>query len=102
MKKPDSIPYRRGLAWTPDGHHLLFGKPRQTDSPQEQTIELWRIPAEGGEPQRLGLAMENLRDVTVHPDGRRIAFSAGKEGAEVWVLENFLPKPKGQAARLEE
>ena len=102
VKKPDSIPYRRGLAWTPDGHHLLFGKPRQTDSPQEQTIELWRIPAEGGEPQRLGLAMENLRDVTVHPDGRRIAFSAGKEGAEVWVLENFLPKPEAQAARLED
>jgi hypothetical protein len=27
----------------------------------------------------------------VHPDGRQIAFVAGENKEEVWVLENFLP-----------
>ena len=26
----------------------------------------------------------------VHPDGRQIAFAAGENSSEVWVLENFL------------
>ena len=53
---------------------------------------LWRISAEGGEPQRLELAVDNLRATpTVHPDGQRIAFTAGQHKAEVWVMENVLP-----------
>ena len=80
------------LAWTPDGRHLVFGR---QGHPPEPKVELWRIPAEGGEPQRLGLAMAGLRNLSFHPDGRRIVFSAGSPfGAEVWVLENFLPELK--------
>ncbi len=37
-------------------------------------IELYRIPTEGGEPQKL-LEMEGLSSISVHPDGRRIAFA---------------------------
>jgi Tol biopolymer transport system component len=80
------------LAWTPDGRYLLFGK----RPPAFGTAELWRIPSQGGEPQSLGLAMTGLRHLSVHPDGRRIAFSAGEFKSEVWVMENFLP---GLAAR---
>jgi tricorn protease-like protein len=80
---------------------VIFGK--RNDILQEQTTELWRISAEGGEPQKLGLAMKGLRNLRFHPDGRRIAFSAGTPfSAEVWVLENFLPKAEAEAARLEE
>jgi hypothetical protein len=35
-----------------------------------------------------------IRHVRVHPDGRRIAFTAGGVKLEIWVLENFLPKPE--------
>ena len=59
-----------------------------------QTIELWRIPADGGQPQEVGLAMDRLRHLRVHPDGRRIAFTAGRQTGEMWVMENFLPKPE--------
>lgn len=79
---------RRLFAWTPDGRYLLFGKSHSTE---EQTIVLWRIPTEGGEPQKLGLAREGLRNLRVHPNGRRIAFTAGHFKNEVWVMENFLP-----------
>ena len=89
-----------GVAWTPDGRQLLFAK---STWPFEEPAGLWRVSVEGGEPLKLGLALEGLRELRVHPDGRRIAFTAGEPyKAEVWVLENFLPKPEAQAARLEE
>jgi len=77
-----------GVAWTRDGGHLLFsragkGKP-----------ELWRIPAQGGEPKSLGLAANENARISFHPDGRRIAFTAGETNTEVWVMENFLPGPR--------
>jgi hypothetical protein len=60
---------------------------------QPQPASLWRVPAKGGQPERLDLTMKGwLTNLRVHPDGRRIAFDAGEEGKEeVWVMENFLP-----------
>jgi Tol biopolymer transport system component len=78
------------LAWTLDGRYLLFFK-RVRGNP-----ELWRIRAEGGQPEKL-LEMPDevlmIMNFCVHPDGRRIAFEgiADKQKAEVWVMENFLP-----------
>ena len=81
-----------GITWTPDGCHLLFG--RKID---EAKLELWRIPAQGGEPQKTGLTFDGWRvDVRMHPDGRRIAFaSRERDKFEVWVMENFLPTGEG-------
>ena len=58
------------------------------------------ISLEGGEPQKVGLEMNLLgqRGVSMHPDGRRLAFHAvlglGPR-FEVWVMENFLPELEG-------
>ena len=47
---------------------------------------------EGGEPQKLGVEMKNILDLSVHPDGQHIAFRAStNRPGEVWVMENFLP-----------
>jgi hypothetical protein len=54
---------------------------------------------DGGEPEKTGIAMIQLRHFSVHPDGRRIAFSSrGVEtkSPEVWVMENFLPEAKAK------
>ena len=78
-----------GIAWTPDGRYILFGK-KKPDEPEG----LWQISTEGGEPQKL-LAMDKLHHISIHPDGRRIAFTGytgGPMGAEVWTMENFLPE----------
>ncbi len=76
--------HNAGLAWTADGQEILFRR--------GSVSGLWRISAEGGEPQRLELAVDNLRATpTMHPDGQRIAFTAGQHKAEVWVMENVLP-----------
>ncbi|MFC1716037.1 sigma-70 family RNA polymerase sigma factor [Candidatus Poribacteria bacterium] len=77
-----------GLTWTADGRYILFvihnlGQPGPP--------ELWRVPVEEGKPQKL-LGMDGLRDISVHPDGRRITFSGGwSRMMEVWTMENFLP-----------
>jgi Tol biopolymer transport system component len=88
----ESLIFYETVRWTPDGRYILFGqKGHSDDLAHHQTVELWRIPAEGGQPQKLGLAADLLRFLAVHPDGRRVAFTAGQSAAEVWVMENFLP-----------
>jgi Tol biopolymer transport system component len=70
----------RSLAWMPNGKTLLFSRKGA----------LWALPASGGEPQKLELSGEDLRDVRVHPSGRKIAFTAGVGRGELWVMENVL------------
>ncbi len=77
-------------AWTPDGKDIIFVKS------EKQKCELWRIPVEGGEPQKVDLTMERMRRLRIHPDGSRIVFIAGKSITEIWVMENFLPLIKKQ------
>jgi len=71
--------------WRPETREIFFtkgisGKPNQ----------LWRVSLEGEEPQRIDLSMRRLRELRFHPDGKRIAFSAGYIEAEVWVMGNLL------------
>jgi Tol biopolymer transport system component len=82
------------IAWTPDGLSMIFA--RQL-SPQDSKTELWLISVQGGEPRKLELAADGMRDVCIHPDGRHIAFASVQNRDEIWVLENFLPAP--QAAK---
>jgi Tol biopolymer transport system component len=79
------------IAWAPDGQGVLFVK--QPDS-RVAKMELWLAPLEGGQPRKLDLTAPNLRDLSVHPDGRRIAYTAGSDRSAVWVLENFLRAAK--------
>ena len=79
------------IAWAPDGQGLLVVK--QPDAKDPMT-ELWLVPLQGGEPRKLGLAAEGMRDLRIHPDGRHIAYTAGGDGSEVWAMENFLPAVK--------
>jgi Tol biopolymer transport system component len=81
------------IAWTRDGKYILYSKLREKT---KDVFDVWRIPAEGGAPQKLDLAMQYLMHLRVHPDGRRIAFTGNDRPAksEVWVMENFLPGDK--------
>ena len=100
----EKFPNLSGLAWAADGRHLIYGfrvgEGPAGAWPEPQVLGLWRVPVAGGKPQRLGIEADVLRDLTVHPDGRRLAFTAGSPAhAEVWLLENFLPQ--GEVARTE-
>jgi Tol biopolymer transport system component len=87
--------------WSPDGRYLFIVTGGQGGQPSQ----LWRVPAEGGEPQKLDVNMQRqwyVRSVgghaphfpAVHPDGRRLVFETGTRrdmAHEVWVMENLLP-----------
>lgn len=78
--------------WTPDGKELMFVRnPGKPDEP----FTLWRVPIIGGEPRSLGLSIPALRDVSVHPDGTRLTFTAGSPTWDMWVMEQAL-KPAAQ------
>jgi len=82
-------------AWIPDGGHVLFGRSRIEG--QEPRLEGRQFSAEGGESQHPELAMEELLlyGLSVHPDGQRIAFTAGRGlGSQTWVMKNVLPELK--------
>ncbi len=77
--------------WRPETREIFFtkgisGKPNQ----------LWRVNLERGEPQRIDLSMRRLMQLRFHPDGKRIAFSAGYIEVELWVMENLLLLEKGK------
>jgi Tol biopolymer transport system component len=83
------------LVWTPDGHFIVCSV---RDRPSGK-CELIRVPAEGGQPQKMGLSMYGISQLSIRPDGRQIAFSSSgpiKRMPEIWVMKNFLPEEKGQ------
>ena len=86
VDKPRSI--LRFPFWTSDGKQILCGVRLQ------DKLEPVLVPVDGGEPQKFAVPMSGITDLSFHPDGQRVAFSAGRSQSEVWVMENFLPKAK--------
>jgi beta-lactamase regulating signal transducer with metallopeptidase domain/Tol biopolymer transport system component len=94
LKEGKRFSWGVGLSWTPDGDHVVVGGP---DDARDKPDVLWMIPAEGGEPRKLELAVK-VNHLALHPDGRRIAVTRNEPGGggDVWVMENFLPEGLGK------
>jgi Tol biopolymer transport system component len=91
---PSGIRGNTRPVWTPDGKGILFLRlvPQAQPSPGTQPmIELWRVSVENGKAEKLDLSMEGMRELTLHPDGKRFAFAAGQTRTEIWVMENLIP-----------
>ena len=79
--------------WSADGRYIFFPGIRKG----EEKWDIWYVPVEGGEPMKLGLALNQINYISPLSDGNRIAFSSmgpTVHGPEVWVMENFLPAEK--------
>ncbi len=83
------------VAWSPDGKYLFFSRIPE-GSGKTGRIELWRIPKEGGDPVKYPLEAKGIENLRIHPDGQKITFNTFKANRELWVMENFLPKPKSK------
>jgi Tol biopolymer transport system component len=79
--------------WSPDGRYILFSA---FDLSESRTWDLWRVPIEGGEPEKTGLQRNyGMYALTISADGRKLAFASRggySSDSELWVLENFLPE----------
>jgi Tol biopolymer transport system component len=79
--------------WSADGRFIIFSRIQKGD----KLWELWRVPFNGGLPQKMGISMTGASTNSPHPDGRQIAFTSiglEKKAPEIWVMENFLPEEK--------
>jgi len=85
--------------WSADGRFIIFSRIQKGD----KFWELWRVPFDGGQPQKMGISMTGASIISPHPDGRQIAYTSigqEKKAPEIWVLENFLPdKKKGKGGQ---
>lgn len=88
--------------WTPNSRAVLAIKNIGSRR------ELWLVPVAGGPHRKLdidpdiwmaGSASGGDSGFSPSPDGRSIAFQTGRSAAEVWALENFLPRTSATVRR---
>jgi Tol biopolymer transport system component len=68
----------RGLAWTPDGSHLVYAGHRMG------TWRLWRLPATGGSARDLGFARDNAQFPAIAAAGSRLAYTDNPTFSAIW------------------
>jgi hypothetical protein len=79
-------PQRSPILWTPDSTAIIA-----REGPND---EYWMVPISGDKPTKLNWSLGLRGDgwAKLHPDGNQIVWTVGQAGAEIWALENFLPK----------
>ena len=88
LESPD-----RKLIWAKNGLDAIS---KVKDNPDINLILMdVKMPGLGGLETLKEIKMEFPMSLTVHPDGRQIAYCAGTTWSEVWVMENILP-PAGK------
>jgi Tol biopolymer transport system component len=85
----NALPQWNRMAWTPDSRAVIV-KANTSGAP-----ELWVVPIDGAPGRRLDVDVSRIAPpafggLTLHNDGRRLAFVSGETGSEIWVLERFL------------
>ena len=76
--------------WTPNAREIVYTVAR-SGSPHT----MWRVPADGGSPQRLDIEIRgatHINPLAINPTGSEIAYTAGTPNSEIWMMENFLPR----------
>ena len=84
-------PFGRWSTWTPDGEELLVLK---LDPQAGQDMwRLWVVPVDGSDPVATELVYEPANagavPLDIHPDGRRVVYSAGGYFQQFWALHNL-------------
>ena len=74
--------------WTPDGRHVLVMRGSWEG---DSTHAIVAIPEGGGDIIQV-MRSGGQNGHTLHPDGRRIAYSGGAHRDELWVLDDLTPQ----------
>lgn len=93
----DDIPVAVGIVWARNSRSIIFGTaqvhPGSDRLPQKNT-RLWQVSIADGATRELGLALDFLAHIAMHPDGQKIAYTTQapelSRARAVWTVENFL------------
>jgi len=86
---------------SPDGRWAVFSVSEPSYTESEVTSDLWIVPTDGSaEPRRLTNTRGGEGGATWSPDGRRLAFSARREGDEVTQIYVMDVVQGGEAQRV--
>ena len=86
----------RGIEWAPDGSMIYFVSTRVPEPYyEEKGAELYAVPAAGGTMSRIAAIDGSIGNLSVSPDGRRIAFVGTLNGQpirsysqpDLWVVD---------------
>jgi Tol biopolymer transport system component len=81
--------YITGMAWTPDNQWIHFVL-SDSASVREHESQLWRVSANGGAPEYMGLSATTIGAVALNRDGTQLVFGGGElRTSEYWALENL-------------
>jgi hypothetical protein len=80
----------RLVGWGEDRRDVVVIRRRIDDDSTRRQETVWRVPLDGSPPISSGISLVGLRDASMHPDGRRIAFNAGWKQVEHWTMEHVL------------
>jgi Tol biopolymer transport system component len=87
----------REVVWSRDGRRLFYSTNVNRfvgDRVIEEGGEIWSISAEGGEPTRLGVGLQDEYFLNVHPNGRQLIFMDENYRNELCAIRNLFPAPK--------
>lgn len=73
----------RYAKWSPDGKYVYF-------SENSDGTSLWRIPAEGGTPQKIWHSKNDTDFFSISPDGKEMALGIQERTTEMRVIENLV------------
>lgn len=89
----DRKPSRVGTTvhWTPDGKRIAFWRIDHDTG----EARLWSIRPDGTDLRSTELITRsvnpsNIEELTIHPDGQRVAYSTGQRRFEVWAMKGLL------------
>ncbi len=75
----------QSLQFSADGKFAFFPSKEQNGGPI-------RIDLATGKISPLGAPLQDVRNIAVHPSGRRMAIQTGAPEKEIWIAENILPR----------
>ena len=80
---PQEASYFEIAMWSSDGKYIYFTE-------RSDGTNLWRIPAEGGIPQKVWHSKNRTEVFSIHPDGKQIALAIRERTTEIRVIENLV------------